>query len=230
MVCTGLHSICIKVPMLDWTGLTAIFAAFFIVAVSPGPATLALSTVSAASGRRSGMMFGCGLGMGLAFWGLVAATGLGAVLQTTTTLLAGLKIAGGLYLLWLAFGAARSAMRNSDDPRRPLDRRPSTTQDWFLRGLVLNLSNPKAVVAWMAALSVGLGAESGWAGVIAATGGCMAIGFAIYVAYAAVFSVSSVMQGYARVRRWIDGTVAALFALAGFGLIRSAFARGTATM
>ena len=216
--------------MLDWTGLTAIFAAFFIVAVSPGPATLAVSTVSAASGRRSGMMFGCGLGMGLAFWGLVAATGLGAVLQTTTTLLAALKFAGGLYLLWLAYSSARSAMRNSDGPSRPLDGPGLTTRHWFLRGLVLNLSNPKAVVAWMAALSVGLGAESGWTGVIAATGGCMAIGFAIYAAYAAAFSVSTVMQGYARVRRWIDGTVAALFALAGFALIRSAFARGNATM
>lgn len=43
--------------------------------------------------------------------GLVAATGLGAVLQASTHLLAVLKIAGGDYLLWLAYGSAFSAIR-----------------------------------------------------------------------------------------------------------------------
>lgn len=214
--------------MIDWAGLAAIFAAFFIVAASPGPATLAVSTVSAASGRRSGMRLGCGLGLGLAFWGLVAATGLGAVLQTTTHLLAALKVAGGLYLLWLAFGSARAALRK-DAPRRDGAGGPSPAEGrWFMRGLVLNLSNPKAVVAWMAALSVGLGGDSGWPGLAIATGGCMAIGFAIYAAYAAAFSTSAVRRGYARARRWVDGVVAALFATAGFALVRSAFARGQA--
>jgi threonine/homoserine/homoserine lactone efflux protein len=214
--------------MLDWTGLAAILAAFFVVAVSPGPATLAVSTVSAASGRRSGMLFGCGLGAGLAFWGLIAATGLGAVLQTTTHLLAGLKIAGGLYLLWLAYGSARSAMRGSETSGGATLNATANEGQWFVRGLVLNLSNPKAVVAWMAALSVGLGAETGWGGVAAATAGCIVIGFAIYAVYAAAFSVSAVMRGYARVRRWIDGAVAALYAIAGFALVRSVFARGQA--
>lgn len=214
--------------MIDWTALAAILAAFFIVAVSPGPATLAVSTVSAASGRRSGILFGCGLGVGLAFWGLVAATGLGAVLQTTTHLLAALKIAGGLYLLWLAYGSARSARRRDKRANGNAGAALAGQGRWFARGLMLNLSNPKAVVAWMAALSVGLGADSGWAGVAVATAGCISIGFAIYAAYAAAFSVSAVMQGYARVRRWIDGMVAALFALAGLALIRSAFARGPA--
>jgi threonine/homoserine/homoserine lactone efflux protein len=214
--------------MPDWTGLTAILAAFSVIAVSPGPATLAVSTVSAAAGRRSGMLFGCGLGTGLAFWGLVAATGLGAVLQTTTHLLAALKVAGGLYLLWLAYSSACSAGRKDDAPSNSVGGSATNEGRWFLRGLVLNLSNPKAVVAWMAALSVGLGADSGWGAVAAATGGCMAIGFAIYAAYAAAFSMPAVMQGYARARRWIDGLVAALFAVAGLALIRSAFVRGQA--
>ena len=213
--------------MPEWTGLAAIFAAFFVVAVSPGPATLAVSTVSAASGRRAGMSFGTGLGVGLAFWGLVAATGLGAVLQSTTHLLAALKVAGGFYLLWLAYGSARSAMRADIASFHARSAEPEGEGGWFVRGLVLNLSNPKAVVAWMAALSVGLGEGDGLGSVAIATVGCMIIGFSIYAAYAAAFSIAAVMQGYARARRWIDGTVAALFALAGLSLLRSAFARGS---
>ena len=96
---------------------------------------------------------------------------------------------------------------------------------WFARGLMLNLSNPKAVVAWMAALSVGLGGNDGIVSVVVATLGCALIGLLIYAAYAAAFSLSAVMNGYMKFRRWIDGVVATLFAMAGFALIRSAITR-----
>lgn len=211
--------------MIDWTGLASIFTAFFIVAASPGPATLAVSTVSAASGRKSGMIFGAGLAIGLTFWGLVAATGLGAILQTSTHLLMALKIVGGIYLIWLACGSARSALRVTPE-KTSLD-----SHAWpqgkrvFAKGVVLNLSNPKAVVAWMAALSVGLGADASLTSVIVATLGCSFIGLVIYAAYAVAFSVSAVMSAYVKFRRWIDGMVSALFAIAGIALIRSAFTR-----
>jgi len=91
--------------------------------------------------------------------------------------------------------------------------------------LMLNLSNPKAVVAWMAALSMGLGVGDNTGHVIAATFVCMALGFLNYASYAMAFSLPGFMAGYRRLRRWIDGAVAGLFAIAGFGLIRSAFSR-----
>ena len=211
--------------MIDWAGLASILAAFFIVTASPGPATLAVSTVSAASGRKSGMIFGAGLAIGLAFWGLVAATGLGAILQASTHLLIVLKVAGGLYLLWLAFGSARSAMRVAAETPGPDSRiQPSETR-LFAQGLALNLSNPKAVFAWMAALSVGLGADDGLGGAVVATLACALIGFLFFGAYAAAFSLSIVRSGYARFRRCIDGLVSALFACAGIALIRSALTR-----
>ena len=211
--------------MIDWTGLASIFAAFFIVAASPGPATLAVSTVSAASGRKNGMIFGTGLAFGLAFWGLVAATGLGAILQASTHLLIALKVAGGLYLLWLAYGSARSAMRAAPEEPGPDSHVRSSEKRLFAKGLALNLSNPKAVVAWMAALSVGLGADDGLAGVVVATLGCTLIGLLVYATYAAAFSISVIMNGYVKFRRWIDGMVSALFAIAGIALIRSAVTR-----
>ena len=96
---------------------------------------------------------------------------------------------------------------------------------WFWRGVVLNLSNPKAVFAWMAALAVGLNPDDGATAVIAATGLCALIGLLNATGHAWVFSFPGVMARYRRARRWIDGTVAALFAGAGIGLIRTAVAR-----
>ena len=197
-----------------------IAAAFAIVTVSPGPANLALATVAMHWGRLAGLLFGLGLSVGLAFWGVIAATGLGVVVQGTTTFLTVLKLSGGLYLIWLALQSGRSAARKTETTAAATHK-----GGWFWRGLLLNLSNPKAVVAWMAALSMGLGQETDAHAVAAATLICAGLGFANYTGYALTFSLPGFMAGYRRSRRWIDGVVAGLFALAGFSLIRSALTR-----
>ena len=205
---------------MDIGNLATIAAAFFVAAASPGPATIAVASVSINSDRKSGLVFGLGLAVGLAVWGLVAAAGLGAILQTSNVALTALKVLGGIYLLWLAFKSARAATTsrhispNSQDKRRH-----------FFYGLVLNLSNPKAVFAWMAALALGLNAGSGAGQVALATGICMCLGFLIYSVYAFAFSTPGAMLVYSRARRWVDGAVAGLFAVAGIALIKSAFAR-----
>lgn len=198
--------------------LISVAIAFLVVTVSPGPANIAVATVAMSSGRAKALLFGFGLSVGLGFWGLVAATGLGAILQTSVTVLTALKVAGGLYLLWLALQSARSAARGARVSE--IKMRPG---NWFLRGLVLNLSNPKAVVAWTAALSMGHGSGDTAGPLIVATMLCVVIGFVNYTGYALAFSVAGFMTGYRRLRRWIDGAVASLFAAAGFALLRSAF-------
>lgn len=206
--------------MGGFESLVTIAAAFFVVTVSPGPANIAVAAVAMHSGRGPALRFGLGLSLGLAFWGVVAATGLGIVLQSAATVLTALKVLGGLYLLWLALQSASSAARSGAEAPSP-----GRQGRWFARGLVLNLSNAKAVVAWMAALSMGLGEDTNLSSVFAATVLCMALGVGNYMGYAVTFSLSGLMAGYRRWRRWIDGVVAGLFALAGFSLIRSAFVK-----
>lgn len=206
--------------MVDIASLGTIGVAFFVAAAAPGPATLALATVSMRAGRRSGLAFGAGLSLGLAVWGVVAATGLGALLQASSHALSALKLLGGAYLLWLAFTSARAASRSRGTPSDVGD-----TRRGFRRGLLLNLSNPKAVLAWMAVLALGLGDGNAIDAVALATGLCMALGLLIYTGYAVVFSTPRAMAIYRRAQRGIEAAAAGLFALAGVGLIRSAFAR-----
>jgi threonine/homoserine/homoserine lactone efflux protein len=195
-------------------------SAFLIVTASPGPANIAAAMVAMRFGRSASLVFGLGLGIGLAFWGVIAATGLGVILQGSAKLLFALKIIGGLYLLWLACQSWRSAAGDS------LSVKGAPTEGrWFLRGLLLNLSNPKAVFAWMAALSMGLGGGSAESLVIVPTVVCIAIGFLNYALYALAFSLAGFMAGYNRIRKWVDGVVGALFAIAGLSLVRSAFSR-----
>jgi len=178
---------------------------------------LATATVSMSSGRQNGLSFGAGISVGLAFWGLVAATGMGAMLQASSVTLMIFKILGGAYFLLLAYRSTRSACQET-----PVIAPVKSNGSWFKRGLFLNISNPKAVIAWMATLSLGIGDGNGIWQVISATSLCVVLGFLIYAGYVLVFSTSGAMNVYAQLRRWIDGVVAGLFALAGFGLIRSA--------
>jgi len=205
--------------MIDPYSLSTIAATFFIVAVSPGPATLSNAVVAMQQGRKAGLIYGAGLACGLAFWGLIAASGMGIVLQSSVYLLSFLKVLGGLYLLWLAFLSARSAWRPRSESAVA-----TTRKNWFLDGLLLNLSNPKAVLAWMSALTVGLNPNADFSSIALATGVCMATGFLVYVLYSVLFSIDDIMQAYRRFRHWIESTVAGLFTIAGIALIRSSFA------
>ncbi|WP_121065648.1 LysE family translocator [Chachezhania antarctica] len=198
----------------------AIAAAFFIVAVSPGPANLACAATAMAHGRAAGLRFAFGLSLGLALWGLCAATGLGALLAASQSALIVMKIAGASCLLYLAWLSARSAARPAAKASAPV-----AAGRAFRRGLLLNLSNPKAVLAWLAALSVGLGPDQGPGAVFGATGLCALIGLANYLGWAVLFSTAPAQALHTRFRAWIDGAVAVLYAGLGLGLLRSVITR-----
>jgi len=206
--------------MVDVVSLLVSAVAFYAVAVTPGPANLSNATIAMSHGRKTSLVYSLGLSFGLVFWGLIAASGMGAVLQGSIYLLMVLKVVGGLYLLWLAFLTARSA--SQADPA--IEVSPTETR-WFLRGLILNISNPKSIIAWMTALSVGLDSNDGLQAVVATTLVCAVVGFVNNAMYSYVFSIGGMMRAYRRFRRRIDGVAAVLFSLAGLGLIRSAFSR-----
>ena len=202
---------------MDLFGILAIAFGFLVVAVSPGPANIATATLAMRSGRRPAMVFGTGLALGLAFWGVVAATGMGALLQSSAYALSVVKVLGAAYLLYLAVQSARAAIRGQDGAENI----SNGGGQWFRRGLILNLSNPKAVLAWMALLSMGTERHD----MVVATLLCMLVGLANYLFYAFVFSLPGTMSIYRRFSRAVEGAVAGLFAMAGFGLLRSAFSR-----
>ena len=95
---------------MDTGAFLAIGLAFFLVAASPGPANIANAVLAMDRGRGASFRFSLGLTAGIAVWGVVAATGLGAVLQTSAMLLSALKILGGAYLLYLAWQSGRAAL------------------------------------------------------------------------------------------------------------------------
>ena len=56
---------------------------------------------------------------------------------------------------------------------------------------------------------------------VTAFGGCVLLGIAIFSGYALLFSTAPMVRGYARARRWIEGSLAVFFAGAGSRLLFS---------
>ncbi len=191
--------------------MTAVLLPFVLVSVAPGPANLAVALLAMGRGRAVAPRMALGLALGLAFWGMLAAFGLGAVLAASERGMTALRILGGAYLLWLAWTGWCGAGVAVDVPavRRP-----------FRTGLLLDLSNPKAVFAWLAVLAMGLDPDAGTGAVVLAVVICAGIGLTNCAFWAVLMSGGPVHRFYLRGRRWIETAAAAPFGLAGAELIR----------
>ena len=186
-------------------------ATFAVVCASPGPAVLAVISTAMARGLAAAMALTLGLTVALGLWGVLAALGFGAVLAAAPMALTAMKVLGGAYLLWLAWCAGRAALSREAEA-------VSAPASGFRAGLLLNLSNPKAVLAWSATIAVGAPPDAPMAAV-ALVPLCLAATVAIYAAYAAVFSLPAMRRGYRAARRWIEGATAALLGAAGVSLM-----------
>lgn len=136
-----------RMTNLDWLPslpvLLAYSAAVFLIAITPGTDMALFISRTVSGGRRAGFAAMLGAVSGLVIHALLAAFGLSALLAASATAFSIVKIAGALYLLWLALGAIRhgSSLTITAQPQeaRPLRRD-------FLIGLGINLTNPKVVM------------------------------------------------------------------------------------
>ncbi|MEM8851258.1 MAG: LysE family transporter, partial [Pseudomonadota bacterium] len=120
--------------------LLAFNAALFLAVAAPGPAFLVCVQASLTGGRREGVLTGVGLAVMAGLWTLAALLGLEALFMLFPYAYTGLKIGGALLVLFIALQVWRGA-------RDPVDTRaPSSAHRAFLRGVFLNLGNPKSIL------------------------------------------------------------------------------------
>ena len=125
--------------------LLASAIAAYLYVISPGPAFLALFTLSASKGRRSGAWFICGHLVGDVTWGSLAVAAILGANRLGATLFELLGAGCGLYLIYLG---ARAVMTRKDAPPRTIGAaRPLAT------GLAFGLTNPKAYPVALAMFS-----------------------------------------------------------------------------
>lgn len=126
-----------------------IFAALlvfaFVTSITPGPNNLMLLASGVNFGFRRTVPHMLGIGAGFLLLLLAVGFGLGAVVARFPALHTGLKVIGGLYLLYLAWRIAMSrAIGEARGTGRPLS---------FLEAAAFQWVNPKAWVMALAAMA-----------------------------------------------------------------------------
>ncbi|WP_120497503.1 LysE family translocator [Kiloniella sp. EL199] len=200
------------------TGILLAYSAFLISIASPGPNILAVIGTSMKAGRKSGMALALGVSVGSFCWATLTVLGLSALLSTYAIALSIIKIGGGLYLLWLAYKSFKAARQKSDLAVRVLD---GEERSYFLRGLIIQMTNPKAALAWIAIISIGLteGAPV-WVGLTIVIGTSL-LSAIIHLLYAIWFSTPVMVRLYGKARRTIQFALGSFFAFAGIKLLSS---------
>ncbi len=195
--------------------------AFLLSILSPGPNILAIMGTSMSIGRQSGLALACGVATGSWVWALLTAIGLTALVTSVAFALVAIKIVGGLYLLWLAYKACRAAMSDQDLNAEALPGDILSATGYFRRGLTIQLTNPKAALAWIAIMSLGVGTQSPWWVAAIIVVGTTTLSFAIHALYAVAFSTNPMVRLYGHCRRYVQCALGAFFAYAGFRLLTS---------
>jgi threonine efflux protein len=196
------------------------WSAYFVGTASPGPSNLAIMSIASNAGRRAAFAFAAGVMSGSFFWAMLAALGLSAMLTAYSGFLVAVKICGGLYLLWLAFKSGRAALR---PPVRAssADADGQSGRRLYVRGALLHLTNPKAILVWMSVAALGSSAGEGPAHMLTIVGGCLCIGASVFGGYAALFSMAAARRIYKRIQRGLDACLALAFGAAGIRLLTS---------
>jgi threonine/homoserine/homoserine lactone efflux protein len=198
----------------DWATIALALSLYAAVVVSPG-LNFALITRLAIAGRRraaTGAIFG--LAVAATLYAILTMTGLTLVVSRVHWLAGVIQVAGGGYLLylggkaWVEGGAEPAPEQAKGAPAGPL-------RGWRM-GMIVNLSNPKAIVFFLSLYAVAVPpATALWAKLVILVGG-FALEIAWYNLVAILFSTRPARAAFQRFGIWIERAIGTM--LAGFGL------------
>jgi threonine/homoserine/homoserine lactone efflux protein len=192
-------------------GFAAAYAILLVPASSPGPAVAMLLGIGLSQGRGPALIAASGIATGSVVLNVVTLAGLGLLLSQAAWAMTGIRLVGAAYLAWLAWGAFRRAAAKAPPPAPATVARASARRH-FAAGMALQVTNPKAILFWLAINAVGATAGAGPFVIALFALGAWIISFGCHGAWALLLSSAPVRAAYGRARRWIEGALGAFFA------------------
>lgn len=171
--------------MVPFHVLVIFFGISAVLALAPGPDILFVLAQSLAYGKRDGLLVVLGLCTGLIVHTTAVACGVATIVAASPGLLFIIKLCGACYLLWLAYGSWRSAGGEHEG-------KPVQLGGWplYFRGVVMNVTNPKVLIFFLALLPQYVSASRGtlWTQFVM-------LGFTFQLATFVVFGLVAVLAG-----------------------------------
>ncbi|EPF12266.1 MULTISPECIES: threonine export protein RhtC [Cedecea] len=187
-----------------------------VALMSPGPDFFFVSQTAVSRSRKEAMMGVMGITAGVMVWAGVALLGLHLILEKMAWLHNVIMVGGGLYLCWMGYQMLRGALKKEVKSEEAPTVELASGGKSFVKGLLTNLANPKAIIYFGSVFSLFVGDNVGSAerwGLFV----LIAIEtFAWFSLVASLFALPKMRRGYQRLAKWIDGMAGALFT--GFGI------------
>jgi threonine/homoserine/homoserine lactone efflux protein len=136
---------------LDLSPLPEFLAAVGLILIAPGPDMAYMVAAGLAGGRSAATRAAFGITSGVTVYVVAVAAGLGALVARHTGALIGMQLVGAAYLAWLAYNTVQESRDGSELTAE------AAGQQWFRRGFVVNLTNPKIALFFLAFLPQFLG-------------------------------------------------------------------------
>lgn len=135
--------------MIELSAALGVLVIALGMVLTPGPNMIYLASRAISQGRRAGLVSLGGTAVGFLCYLVAATAGLSALFVAVPAAYTTVKIAGALYLAWLAWSMLRPGGRSPFEPR-PLE--PESDARLFGMGLLTNLLNPKIALMYAALL------------------------------------------------------------------------------
>jgi len=128
--------------------LLAFSLAALLLTLTPGLDTALILRTACAEGGKKAFQAALGIDAGCFIWGALVALGLGALLAVSEMAYTVLKVCGAAYLSWLGLQLLirpRSSFSHSDGNN-------GSQGNWFIRGMLGNVLNPKMGIFYVSFL------------------------------------------------------------------------------
>ncbi|MBI1446797.1 LysE family translocator [Acinetobacter sp. AC1-2] len=125
--------------------------AITLLTLTPGLDTTLIIRTATLEGKSKAFQAAVGISLGCIAWGIVVACGLGALLMASDLAFNILKWMGAAYLAWLGLNMIlkpRSQLADMQGSNSNM----TTSQNWFIKGFLGNLLNPKVGIFYISFL------------------------------------------------------------------------------
>jgi threonine/homoserine/homoserine lactone efflux protein len=132
--------------VITWSAIGGVFLVALAMVLTPGPNMMYLVSRSITQGRRAGVVSLAGTAVGFGVYLTATNLGLSALFVAVPQVYLTFKLAGALYLGWLAVKALRPG---GAALFRPVEMPVASSRRLFTMGLVTNLLNPKIAIMYL---------------------------------------------------------------------------------
>lgn len=198
---------------MDMSYWLMFFTVSLAINISPGPDVIFVLTKTLSYGRKAGVIASMAVTMGALAHVAAAALGLSAILVSSAYAFTLVKIAGVLYLLYLAIQAFRSSgagLRLNSDKKKA----PASHWNIYRQGVLVAVLNPKTAIFFMAFLPQFVREQHGSIPSQLLLLGLLVVAGAFLVELVYVFSthyLSRKVKSNRRFNLWLDRVIGAVF-------------------